>query len=582
MNDFPDFSRHHYQIVQELGHNRAGGRVTYIATDTKTQQQVVIKQFQFAKLSSRWSDYDAYDHEIQLLKELNYPGIPRYLNSFQTDDGFCMVQEYKNAQSLAESRSFNPNQIKQIAISALQILVYLQNRIPPIIHRDVKPENILVDHQGTVYLVDFGFARVGEGEVGVSSVVKGTLGFMPPEQIFNRQLTEASDLYGLGMSLICLLTGTKSDQIGDLVDISYRVSFKHLVPKLNIHWVTWLEKMVEPRLKHRYPNALAALEAIPPSPLRPPEAQFSKTKLEFSATRLDSLLTQTVVITNPIPETILEGQWKVAPHPQDPTAELYQWISVEPATFVSNQVECNVTINTHKLIPGKTYTRQLLLHSNTLTKTYTLLLQIQTSPLANQINLRPYGLLLLLCLSSLGTSWLVAWVTLVMATIAASSEMVGVGVTVGTAIGLECSAWLLRSSNWRIGATTCSLAAVLVAIIAVQKALTGEFIYMGSAAITGTGLGALGGAIFGLTLGSITEHLATQAHSKPLFISVSLLVSILGTALGLGLTFSFSHPFVLCLLSTTSLLLITFAIHLYLQHVKKSSLQSAHRPLIKP
>ena len=141
---------------------------------------------------------------------------------------------------------------------------------------------------------------------------------MPPEQIFNRQLTEASDLYGLGMSLICCLTGTKSDQIGDLVDISYRVSFKHLVPKLNIHWITWLEKLVEPRLKDRYPNALAALEAIPSSPLRPPEAQFSKTSLEFTATRLDSLLTQTVVITNPIPETILEGQWKVAPHPHDP------------------------------------------------------------------------------------------------------------------------------------------------------------------------------------------------------------------------------------------------------------------------
>ena len=51
--------------------------------------------------------------------------------------------------------------------------------------------------------MDFGFARIGDGEVGVSSVVKGTLGFMPPEQIFNRQLTEASDLYGLGMTLIC-------------------------------------------------------------------------------------------------------------------------------------------------------------------------------------------------------------------------------------------------------------------------------------------------------------------------------------------------------------------------------------------
>lgn len=237
MNDFPDFSDYHYRIEKELGHNRAGGRVTYLATDTSNQQLVVIKQFQFAKSGSSWQSYDTYDREVQLLKELNHPGIPRYLNAFQTEDGFCMVQEYKQASSLAASRSFNPDDIKQIAIAALEVLVYLQNRIPPVIHRDLKPENILVDEVGNVYLIDFGFARVGEGEVGVSSVVKGTLGFMPPEQLFNRQLSEASDLYGLGMSLICLLTNTKSDRIGDLVDISYQISFKHLIPKLNMHWV---------------------------------------------------------------------------------------------------------------------------------------------------------------------------------------------------------------------------------------------------------------------------------------------------------------------------------------------------------
>lgn len=115
-------------------------------------------------------------------------------------------------------RSFSPDEIKQIALSVLEILVYLQNRIPPIIHRDIKPENILVGDQINVTLVDFGFARIGEGEVAISSMVKGTLGFMPPEQLFNRQLTAASDLYGLGATLICLLTGTKSTAIGNLIN----------------------------------------------------------------------------------------------------------------------------------------------------------------------------------------------------------------------------------------------------------------------------------------------------------------------------------------------------------------------------
>lgn len=236
MNSFSDFSKHGYQAEKELGHNRIGGRVTYLAKSLQTGQQVVIKQFQFAKANVGWSDYDAYNREIQVLQGLEHPGIPQYLKSFQTEDGFCLVQEYKPAQSLGMLRSFHFNEIQRIAVAVLEILVYLQSRVPAVIHRDIKPENILVDDRLNVYLVDFGFAHIGDGEVGVSSVVKGTLGFMPPEQLFNRQLTEASDLYGLGVTLICLLTGTKSTDVGNLIDITYRVNFRHLVPKLNVGW----------------------------------------------------------------------------------------------------------------------------------------------------------------------------------------------------------------------------------------------------------------------------------------------------------------------------------------------------------
>lgn len=272
MNAFPDFSKYGYQIKKELGHNRAGGRVTYLATEINTGRSVVVKQFQFARTGASWAEYDAYDREIQVLRELDYPSIPRYLDSFQTPSGFCMVQEYKNATSLANLRQWTPQQVKQIALSVLEILKYLQSRIPPVIHRDLKPENILVDEQMNVYLVDFGFARMGGTEVAVSSVVKGTLGFMPPEQMFNRQLTPASDLYSLGATLICLLTGTASTEIGTLVDDIGRINFKHLVTKLNPSFVDWLQKMAEPNFKHRYASAAEALDAlIPLSVLRPTE-----------------------------------------------------------------------------------------------------------------------------------------------------------------------------------------------------------------------------------------------------------------------------------------------------------------------
>ena len=263
-NLFPNFSNYGYQVTRELGQNRAGGRVTYLATEINTGNSVVVKQFQFARTSASWSEYSAYDREIQVLRGLEHPSIPRYLDSFQTPAGFCMVQEYKDAPSLATKHQWKPQQIKQIAIAVLEILHYLQSQIPPIIHRDLKPENILVDNRLNVYLVDFGFARTGGGEVAVSSVVKGTLGFMPPEQMFNRQLTVASDLYSLGATLICLLTGTTSTEFGSLIDDRGRINFQQQVPQLSQPFINWLQKMVEPNFHDRYASAEEALDALVP------------------------------------------------------------------------------------------------------------------------------------------------------------------------------------------------------------------------------------------------------------------------------------------------------------------------------
>lgn len=260
--NLPDFANYGYQVKRELGHNRAGGRVTYLATEINSKNSVVIKQFQFASPGANWSEYEASDRELQVLRQLDHPNIPRYLDSFQTGSGFCLVQEYKKAPSLAEKNDWSPQQIKQIAISVLEILKYLQSQIPPVIHRDLKPENILVDEQMKVTLVDFGFARVGAGEVAVSSVVKGTLGFMPPEQMFNRELTVASDLYSLGTTLICLLTKTPSTEVGSLMDEMGRINFKSRVSHLSDRFINWLQKMVEPNYQNRFPSAEVALNAL--------------------------------------------------------------------------------------------------------------------------------------------------------------------------------------------------------------------------------------------------------------------------------------------------------------------------------
>ncbi|WP_445174881.1 serine/threonine protein kinase [Microcoleus sp.] len=383
MNAFPDFSTHGYQIEKELGHNSLGGRVTYLAKNTNTQKSVVIKQFQFAQLGASWSEYEAYEQEIKVLQNLDFPGIPRYLDSFQTDSGFCMVQEYKNAES-AVARAFSPPDIKQIAIATLEILVDLQAQKPPIIHRDIKPENLLIDEELNVYLVDFGFARLGGGNIAASSVVKGTMGFMPPEQMFNRQLTEASDLYGLGATLICLLTGTKSGEIGNLIDENYSLHFRHLVPPLQQGWMNWLERMVAPRIQDRYKSAadaLAALKSLDVSGL--PKVRIERDRLEFTATELGEKITQTVTVSNPIPNTILAGRWEVAPHPNDPPHTPYDhpWIFFETYKFEGNEVECKITVDSSKLLANQTYHRQIILHANSEPDSHKIAIEVKTARL---------------------------------------------------------------------------------------------------------------------------------------------------------------------------------------------------------
>ena len=259
-----DFESYGYKVDQELGSNPAGGCLTYLATKLETEELVVIKQFQFAHSGASWAGYEACEREIKLLQRLNLASIPRYLDSFETPAGFCLVQEYKPGISLAQAHEFTLEEIQEIAAAVLEVLVYLQAQNPPVIHGDIKPENILVNYaeQIEVYLIDFSWARQEGGDVAISSTVRGTLGFMPPEQMFNRQLTAASDLYSLGATLICLLTQTKSTEIGQLINDNSGFNVKQLLPQLNPQLVKWLQKMVALKLKDRYADATIALKAL--------------------------------------------------------------------------------------------------------------------------------------------------------------------------------------------------------------------------------------------------------------------------------------------------------------------------------
>jgi serine/threonine protein kinase len=579
-----------YQAIRELGHNRAGGRVTYLASDTTTGQPVVIKQFQFAQSGSSWSGFKTYEREIQMMQKLNHPGIPHYLNSFETSKGFCIVQEYKDAQSLAVPRSFDASQIKQIAVSVLEILLYLQNQTPSIIHRDIKPENILVDDHLNVYLVDFGFARISGGQVAMSTVAAGTFGFMAPEQLYNRELSLATDLYGLGATLICLLAGIKSTAIDTLIDEDGRLAFQSLVPQLSLTFIDWLERMVQPNKKDRYSSAAKALAALQPLHLSSiPEVQLSQSSLEFKATKLGQKLTQTIRIKNSLPNSVKEGILEVAPHPNDPphTPNSHAWISFNPARFERTQADCKITVNTSELMTAQTYERKIFLHTNSVPEiNYSFTIKVRTAPLPKVNNKQLDNFL----------TWL--FVVSLIEAMTFVSNVASVRIAAGVIVFVAGQVFGRRSS-WA-DVKFASLCQGIAGVVLAAKAfslltayLDGDVVNLTttSVALSVTmlvGLAAIAGIILGtkdsvtMPQTSVWKHLKTE-FGTIMAVAILLLTVTLGISLGIGLKLGLLNPFVISTILATGLPLVWIIIYLPKERLRLiTKYRKSEQYLIKP
>ena len=241
-----------YVIVRQLA--KKAGRKTLLARDLKTNELVVVKLLTFNS-EMGWEELKLFEREAKILRNLCFSAIPSYIDFFEVTlldrKALALVQTYIEADSL-----------EQQVESILQILVYLQGQNPSVIHRDIKPSNILLTNRsgnniGDVYLIDFGSVQTLASSESEISTVVGTYGYMAPEQ-FGGRAVAASDLYGLGATLIYLLTGNFP---GDLPSKEGIIEFEK-VAGCSGDFSEWLRKMVEPLQENRFQSAVKALKNL--------------------------------------------------------------------------------------------------------------------------------------------------------------------------------------------------------------------------------------------------------------------------------------------------------------------------------
>ena len=263
-----DIVQERYEIVGVLG--QGGSGITYRASDRVTNRQVALKELSLRGLSD-WKKLELFEREAQVLESLDHPGIPQYADAFQIDTEddrfFYLVQNLAEGHSLAElvmaGKRFSEADVQQIAIEILHILQYLHALSPPIIHRDIKPQNIIRRDDGHIFLVDFGAVQsVYRETITFGSTVVGTYGYMAPEQ-FRGQAYPATDLYGLGATLLHLLT---HQHPGDLPEQRLKIHFRSCIT-VSDSLANWLDGLLEPVMEDRFDSASTALLALDNAPL---------------------------------------------------------------------------------------------------------------------------------------------------------------------------------------------------------------------------------------------------------------------------------------------------------------------------
>lgn len=221
-----------------------------------------------------------FENEAQWLKALDHPNIPKVRESFEWEHRLYLVMDFVDGENLEQKlvrRGGKPlaeQQVLQWITPVCEALHYLHMQQPPILHRDVKPANIIVTPADLPVLVDLGIAKVhmpGGGQTATFVRKAGTEGYAPPEQYTAAGKTGPwSDVYGLGATLYELLTGMIPPTAVERIALdSALVRPRALNPQISPRIEEVILRAMAIRPADRYQTMVECMRALSPYPTGP-------------------------------------------------------------------------------------------------------------------------------------------------------------------------------------------------------------------------------------------------------------------------------------------------------------------------
>lgn len=254
--------QYRYLVQHVLG--RGGMGTVYLARDRAAQDiPVAIKEMevQAAGPKAMHQAIAQFQQEANLLAALDHPNLVKVSDFFEEEGRYYLVMDLIRGRSLGEllssrSQPFPVETVLEWATQLVDVLDYLHRQDPPILFRDLKPDNIMLDAEGGLHLIDFGIARVFHPETATVTFIQGigSADYCPLEQYIGAEGTDPrSDMYSLGATLYHLLTLRTPPRASEQASHQRPIpSLQKLNPRVPRSFEDMIVKLLALRKEERY------------------------------------------------------------------------------------------------------------------------------------------------------------------------------------------------------------------------------------------------------------------------------------------------------------------------------------------